>query len=148
MKTSATILSVLLLLIAFDGYCQQKTTADQYQVVNRQLTISLDGIVHLSEVDGVGIAWIKQKEFKQGVIEFDAKGKDKLQGSFVGIAFHGLNDSTYEAVYFRPFNFRATDPQRHAHAVQYIANPQYDWSKLRADYPGKYEQPISPAPDP
>src|SRR6266436_806902 len=42
----------------------------------------------------------------------------KLQGSGdgvhlsekpdVGIAFHGKNDSTYESVYVRPFNFRAS----------------------------------------
>gem|GEM_PF-6071604 len=29
----------------------------------------------------------------------------------------------YEAVYFRPFNFRSSDPVRKGHAVQYVANP-------------------------
>jgi len=121
----------------------------QYKVINRSLSEGSDpGSIHLNEVEGVGIAWTIGKAFTQGSIVFDVKGKDALQRSFVGIGFHGLDDTTYEAVYFRPFNFRATDPVRVAHAVQYIANPKYDWPKLRADYPDKYEQPVSPAPDP
>jgi hypothetical protein len=111
--------------------------------------ISLNGeVIHLNEGEGPGIAWIIDKTFTQGTIEFDEKGKDEFQRSFVGIAFHGLNDTTYEAIYFRPFNFRATDPVRKAHAVQYIANPNYDWPKLRADFPNKYEQPVSSDLDP
>jgi hypothetical protein len=119
----------------------------KYKIVNRM--ISSEGeVIHMNEVEGVGIAWINGKIFTQGAIEFDVKGKDELQRSFVGIAFHGLNDTTYEAIYFRPFNFRATDPARKAHAVQYIAYPNYDWPKLRADFPNKYEQPVSSDLDP
>lgn len=131
------------------AFGQQKASQDAYTVVNR--TMALDGgagTIHLNEAAGVGIAWIKGREFKEGVIEFDIKGKDAFQQSFVGFSFHGMNDSTYEAIYFRPFNFRSTDPARRLHAVQYIASPAYDWPKLRADYPNKYEQPISPVPDP
>ena len=32
--------------------------------------------------------------------------------------------------------------------MQYIAMPVYDWPKLRAEHPLKYEQPVSPVPDP
>jgi len=121
----------------------------QYTVVNRLLTAGVEpGSIHLNEVDGDGKAWINGKNFSNGTIEFDIKGKDKMQGSFVGFAFHGLNDSTYEAIYFRPFNFRSADPARKGHAVQYIASPKYDWPTLRQQFPNKYEQPISPAPDP
>jgi len=121
----------------------------QYTVVNRSISAGDDaGSIHLNEVDGDGKAWINGKSFTNGIIEFDIKGKDKMQGSFVGFAFHGLNDSTYEAIYFRPFNFRSTDPVRKGHAVQYIASPKYDWPTLRNQFPNKYEQPILPAPDP
>jgi len=121
----------------------------QYTVVNQLISAGADaGSIHLDEKDDVGIAWINGEQFTQGTIEFDIRGKDKLQGSFVGFAFHGVNDSTYEAIYFRPFNFRATDLVRKSHAVQYIASPKYDWPKLRSEFPNKYEQPISPAPDP
>jgi hypothetical protein len=105
-------------------------------------------IVHLNEGEGPGIAWITGQEFMYGTIELDIRGKDLLQKSFVGFAFHGLNDTTYEAIYFRPFNFQSTDPVRKTHAVQYIAYPLYDWPKLRTEYPNKYEQTVSPVPDP
>lgn len=65
----------------------------------------------------------------------------------MGIAFHSQDDQTYEAIYFRPFNFHAADPLRRVHAVQYIAHPICTWEKLRADFPGRYEAALSPTPD-
>lgn len=102
----------------------------------------------MNDGEGEGHAWLNHIKFTNGTIEVDIKGKDKLQNSFVGIAFHGINDSTFEAVYFRPFNFRSADPVRKLHAVQYIASPKFGWEKLRSEFPGKFEQPITPAPDP
>lgn len=124
------------------------TRAGDLTVVNRQLSSGTDGSLHLDEADNAGFAWLNNREFKTGTIEFDVKGNDKLQGSFVGIAFHGLNDTTYECVYFRPFNFLAADAVRKSHGVQYIAVPKYDWPILREKYPNKYEQAVVPAPDP
>jgi hypothetical protein len=141
--------SLLALLISTVGFGQQDLQQNLYRVVNRSLSLDARaGSIHLNEADGDGIAWIKGRSIKAGTIELDIKGKDAFQQSFVGFAFHGLNDSTYEAIYFRPFNFHSPDPARKAHAVQYIANPSYDWARLRAEFPGKYEQPIAAAPDP
>ena len=141
MKAFLTIACCVLSGVAVFG---QKTG---YVIVNRSL--SDDGkVVHLSAADGDGKAWIKGLDLVEGTIEVDIKGKDVQQQSFVGFAFHGVNDSTYEAVYFRPFNFQSTDPVRKGHAVQYIAPPQYEWPVLREKYPNKYEQPVSPVPDP
>jgi hypothetical protein len=72
----------------------------------------------------------------------DIRGKDVLQQSFVGIAFHRKDDNTYDAVYLRPFNFRAEDPIRKQHAVQYIAIPDYDWPRLRKEFPEEFENPV------
>lgn len=121
-----------------------------YKVYNRLINRGKEaGSIHLNNSGGGGMAWIKGKEFTYGTIEFDAKGKDEFQTSFVGIAFHGVNDTTYECVYLRPFNFRvAGDPDRRSHAVQYVAIPHFDWHVLREQHPGEYEHPISPAPDP
>jgi hypothetical protein len=87
-------------------------------------------------------------EFTDGVIEFDALGQSGPAGSnFLGFAFRVVDAKTHDAVYFRPFNFRAEDTERKAHAVQYVSHPKYRWQVLRKDKPGQYEKPIVPAPD-
>jgi hypothetical protein len=55
---------------------------------------------------------------------------------------------TYDGIYLRPFNFKTEDKLRKSHYVQYISHPIYTWNKLREEFPGKYEQPVDPAPDP
>jgi len=104
--------------------------------------------VHLDERPGDGLAWLEGFQFSNGVIEIDLKGKNVLQRSFVGVAFHGVDEKTYEAVYFRPFNFKNPDAERRAHAVQYISHPAHSWPKLRSEHPGVYEKPVDPVPDP
>jgi len=90
----------------------------------------------------------REYESANGGIEFDVRGKDVAQQSFVGVAFHAVDASAYDAIYFRPFNFRATDPVSRSHAVQYHSLPVYTWQKLRTDQPGKYEQAVTPVPNP
>jgi hypothetical protein len=70
-----------------------------------------------------------------------------VQGSFVGVAFRVQDAKTYDAVYFRPFNFRAADPDRKAHAVQYISEPEWPWQRLRKEKTDQFEKPLVPAPD-
>jgi hypothetical protein len=87
-------------------------------------------------------------EFTNGVVEFDALGQSAPRGSsFLGVAFRVVDAETHDAVYFRPFNFRAAAPEQKAHAVQYISHPKYRWQGLRTDTPGRYERPVVPAPD-
>ena len=95
-----------------------------------------------------GVIWLDGVNFTEGTIECDILGKSAPRGSnFLGLAFHGLNDTTYDCVYFRPFNFRAENPENAAHAVQYISHPQWTWQKLRSEKTGRYEKPIAPPPD-
>lgn len=152
------IILAFCLFIFFNSSAQIKiitpdlSKKDNLQPVNRQVSLSTDKtvktIVHLNANDGAGVVWIKGFNFKTGVIEFDVKGKDVLQESFVGIAFHGGNDSTYESVYFRPFNFQVDDTVRKKHAIQYISLPKFDWEYLREKYPDKYEQSLLTFVDP
>jgi 3-keto-disaccharide hydrolase len=121
------------------------------KVFNRSLSVLNDGArkgARMSESPGDGVAYLEGIEFTNGVIEIDIRGKDVQQQSFVGVAFHGLDEKTYDAVYFRPFNFKTEDQARRIRAVQYIAHPTYTWQKLRTEQPGKYEKPVNPAPDP
>ena len=153
---------ILLLIIAaacisIVGFTQTQTvkldisTEKNFSVVNRTMTISNQqgkSVIHLDAKPGDGVAWINNATFEKGVIEFDVKGKNVMQQSFVGLAFHGLNDSTFDAVYFRPFNFQSADPARKGHCVQYVSLPQFDWSVLREKYPGKYENSLTSTIDP
>ena len=151
------LIIVLCLFTFFNSSAQTKIitpdlSKDNLQPVNRQVSLSTDKtvktIVHLNANDGAGVVWIKGLNFETGVIEFDVKGKDVLQKSFVGIAFHAVNDSTYESVYFRPFNFQANDTIRKKHAVQYISLPKFDWEYLRETSPDKYEHSLLKFVDP
>jgi len=139
-------------MLFFTGCSVAQSNKEQnLHAVGRNLSVHQDkGVttVHLDEKDDDGKAWLDDWKFTDGTIEFDIKGKDSLQHSFVGFAFHGVNDYTYEAIYFRPFNFRSTDPVRKGHAVQYVSLPKYDWEILRNTYPNKYEQPLPVPPDP
>ena len=102
----------------------------------------------MSEAPNDGVAYVPDTQFANGTIEIDMRGKDVQQQSFVGVAFHGVDGTTYDAVYFRPFNFRTDDQARRIRAVQYVSHPDYPWQKLRTDSPGKYEKGIDPPPDP
>lgn len=117
------------------------------QVVNRTLTSFMDK-VQFSEASGDGVAWLDGVNFANGSIEIDIRGKDVLQQSFVGVAFHGVDEKTLDAIYFRPFNFRATDSVRLIHAVQYVSHPDFPWNVLRETQNSKYEKAIPSAPDP
>jgi hypothetical protein len=128
----------------------ERLTAGKLRTVNREVT-ALQGNrrgVHLSQKEGNGIAWIEGSDFAMGTIELDVRGRDVLQQSFLGVAFHRKDDNTYEAVYLRPFNFRADDPARHQHAVQYISVPDYDWPRLRKEFPEEFENPVDPSVGP
>ncbi len=123
----------------------QTQDAELWTLYNRELKAEA-GEVYLDDREGSGLIWLNDLNFTNGTIELDIKGRDLQGRSFVGIAFHGLNDSTYDVVYFRPFNFK--NPERSGHSVQYISHPSYPWYVLRETYPEQYENPISPVPNP
>jgi len=124
---------------------------DTWQLINRTATkITEEGKkgIRLSEGPNEGVMILKEYEFANGTIEMDIKGKNVVQQSFVGLVFHGIDSSTYDAIYFRPFNFINPDTSRRSRAVQYISMPNYPWEKLRQDFPGKYENRVAPVPNP
>ncbi len=121
------------------------------EVYNRELSLLTEEShtgIRLSKDEGEGVAWIKGIEFSNGIIEFDVRGEDVKQHSFVGIAFHGVDNATFDAIYLRPFNFKAQDEISKSHSIQYISLPGFPWRTLREKYPNKYENLLEPAPDP
>jgi hypothetical protein len=104
--------------------------------------------IKVSEKKEEGIVWLPLMKLKNGTIEIEMRGKDVLQQSFIGVVFHGLNNSTYDAVYCRPFNFLAKDSFRRVHAIQYISHPVFTWKKLREEQNAVFEKEIINPPDP
>jgi hypothetical protein len=153
MKNLTYSLFAFQLIIGFSMFAQEQDVVpdlssvndpDLWTLHNREI---IDGeVVHLNGQAGDGLLWLKDAVFDNAKIAVDIKGVDQQGRSFVGIAFHILDENTYDAVYFRPFNFRS--PERNGHSVQYISHPEYTWSKLREEHPGKYENLVDPVPDP
>ena len=119
--------------------------ADGYEAFNRTVTVD-GGVTHMNNGKGDGLAWLPGKEFSTGTITIEVRGLDQPQRSFVGFAFHGRDNETFDAVYVRPFNFNAADPVRKSHAIQYISMPANSWPVLREKFPGKYESALTPPP--
>jgi hypothetical protein len=91
------------------------------------------------------LAIIDGLEFGEGTISAEIAG-DVQSGAaegargFVGIAFRVQPDRrTYDAFYLRPTNGRADDQVRRNHSAQYISHPDWTWSRLRTQFPSKYE---------
>jgi hypothetical protein len=96
----------------------------------------------------VGLALVEGVEFAEGTLEIDLKGRGPVERCFLGVAFNVADGKNFEAVYFRPFNFREGNYSTPTHAVQYIAWPEHTWEQLRKGKPGRYESTVKPVPDP
>ncbi len=128
-----------------------KLAASPQKIHNRTLTTLMEAYRQVFRLDarkGDGVAWWPDSSFTNGTIELELRGTNVFQKSFVGVAFHGLNATNYDAIYFRPFNFQSEDKARRSHGVQYIAHPHHAWNNLRDQHPGKFESETVPAPDP
>ena len=159
MKTTYLIILSAFSLLTLRSFSQQSKLINLHELVqqknmdvfNRDLSLlqepSYEGI-RLSKSTGEGIAWLKGVSFSNGIVDFDVRGEDVKQHSFVGIAFHGKDNETFDAIYLRPFQFRAKEEELRNRAIQYISLPEFTWQKLREDSPGKYEHAVKPAPDP
>jgi len=122
-----------------------------WEIHNRSAKIIVGGsdtYVSFDAQQNDGLATFQNLDFENGIIEFDVRGKNNPGRSFVGVAFHIQDDETFNAIYFRPFNFKNPDKVRSGHSVQYICHPEFPWHKLRADFPEQFENPVNPIPDP
>jgi len=151
MKNQIVILFYIFMLTVTVDYGQKKSYNLQQLLKENKLMTYDRKVIPITDggKEGIslsGVFYLKDVTFSTGTIEVDLRGKDVLQKSFIGIAFHGVDTVTYDAVYFRPFNFRASDPVRKIHAVQYISEPDFPWHRLREEKNGIYEKGIDPPP--
>jgi len=131
------------------------TTA--WKVINGETRTAVEQDKHVVELAPVGgnrkgsntaVALVAGTTFSTGRIDVDLRAAGADRASFIGIAFGFADPDRYEAIYFRPFRFRSTDPVEASHAVQYVAWPDGTWEALRTRSPGVYEAAIAPVPDP
>jgi hypothetical protein len=95
--------------------------------------------------DASALAVLKGTQFQDGTIEADIAVKIttppgvRMPG-FTGLAFRMKADgSEYENIYLRPKNALADDQAMRNHAIQYCAEPDYGWYRLRREWPFVYE---------
>ena len=154
MKYLATILGFLFpILLLAQTVIPDVTYKSEIEIHNREAIVIAGEIDRISQInldakEGDGLAIFKHIEFENGTIELDIKGKNIPGKSFVGVAFHIQDNETFNAVYFRPFNFKNPDKTRSGHSVQYISHPEFTWHKLRGEFPEQFENPVSPIPNP
>ncbi|MCA6073767.1 hypothetical protein [Fulvivirga sedimenti] len=142
------------IMLNLQAHAQQKVhladmfREDKISPVNREISLYDEHGVEMDARDSDGLGIIQGVEFKTGTIEIELLGENNPGKSFIGVAFNIQDNETYEAVYFRPFNFVAEEEIRRAHMVQYIFHPEFTWRKLREERTGEFEKEIPDPPDP
>ncbi len=97
------------------------------------------------EPEGESVALIKGIDFHDGTIEADfalriTTPPGVRMPGFIGIAFRASQDSAHsDLFYVRPGNSHSTDQAMRNHSVQYCAPPDFDWYRLRREWPWIYE---------
>ena len=89
------------------------------------------------------LAWLPV-DFGNGTIDADVASvladdaPDYARG-FIGLGFRIDERLRFEGLYVRPVNSRVEDQVRRNHTTQYFSHPDYDFARLRAEAPEKYE---------
>jgi len=155
-KQRITILLAILFLTYISSFGQREINLGSYlknkkmEAVNRVISIYSDdkNAVEMNANNSDGLGILEGIEFDNGIIEVELKGENNPGKSFIGIAFNIQNNTTYEVIYFRPFNFVAEEQIRKDHMVQYIFHPEFTWRKLREERTGEFEDEIPSPPNP
>src|SRR6266487_4532527 len=127
MKPTSILFAALLmttLASAADHNLGELAKANKIELFNRaldQTKADSPRAVFLNAAPDDGLAWITGVELSEGSIELEIRGKNQPGRSFVGIAFHGQDNRSFDAVCLRPFNCQAAEPERRSHSIQYIS---------------------------
>lgn len=149
------LLGMLCFLSIYSFGQQQINLSEKFQnqkikAVNRIISLYGDdpNAVEMNAKNDDGLGILEDIAFDKGIIEVELLGENNPGKSFIGIAFNIQNDKTYEAIYFRPFNFVAEEKIRKSHMAQYIFHPEFTWRKLRDERTGEFEDQIADPPNP
>lgn len=101
--------------------------------------------ITVDKEDGNGLVLLPSTDFQDGTIEAEIALKSlappgRRFPGFIGIAFRVRPDAShYELFYLRPGNSQASDQAMRNHSVQYVSEPDFDWYRLRREWPWIYE---------
>ena len=92
-----------------------------------------------------GVAIVNGVTFRNGTLAVDVAGRRGQYAvpddrGFIGLAFRVTpNAERFEYIYLRPDNGRVNDQVRRNHSTQYSAHPDFPFSRMRKEFPEKYE---------
>src|SRR5437762_7510018 len=143
-----------LMLLPFAGLSQDLPTVQRFALTNTKRLIERNVKLEAIEFKGRkavrltkesskdGFALLPVTDFQDGTIEADLALKVttppgvRMPG-FIGMAFRARPDAShYELFYLRPGNSQSEDQAMRNHSVQYSAEPDFSWYRLRREWPG------------
>ena len=92
-----------------------------------------------------GLAIVNGVTLRNGTLAVDVAGRRGQYAipddrGFIGLAFRvAPNAERFEYIYLRPDNGRVNDQVRRNHSTQYSAHPDFPFSRMRKEFPEKYE---------
>jgi hypothetical protein len=95
--------------------------------------------------NNLGLAIVNGVTLRNGTIAVDVAGRRGQYAvpddrGFIGLAFRvSPNAERFEYIYLRPDNGRVNDQVRRNHSTQYSAHPDFPFSRMRKEFPEKYE---------
>jgi hypothetical protein len=95
--------------------------------------------------NNLGLAIVKDVTFRNGMLTVDVAGRRGPYAvpddrGFIGLAFRvSANAERFEYIYLRPDNGRVDDQVRRNHSTQYTSHPDFPFSRMRKEFPEKYE---------
>jgi len=156
-RLGGTALRVLTILVASARFAPAASETQTFALSDTQdltsINVKADAVEYkgrkavrlTNTTEKVGFALLRGTDFQDGTIEGDIALRVttppgvRMPG-FVGIAFRARPDaSRYELFYLRPGNSHSDDQAMRNHSVQYTSEPNFDWYKLRRQWPWVYE---------
>jgi hypothetical protein len=156
-RIGSRTLEIFAILLAWASFGQATSNAQTFALTDTKdlvlVNVKADAVEYkgrkavrlTKETEKDGFALLRGTDFQDGTIEGDIALKIttppgvRMPG-FVGIAFRARPDaSRYELIYLRPGNSHSDDQAMRNHSVQYVCLPDFDWYKLRRQWPSVYE---------
>lgn len=155
-RAGGRTLEVGAILLAAASFAQAASTVQSFALSDTKelvlLNVKADAVEYhgrkavrlTKDTEKDGFALLRGTEFQDGVIEADVALKIttppgvRMPG-FFGVAFRARPDASHYGLHFRPGNAHSEDQLMRNHSVQYSAEPDFSWYKLRREWPGVYE---------